>query len=76
VTREVEVARGSTCSRHDLLELLLLLVSKAVLLLAIALVAGVILIGVVVIVGGVKLLLLGAIGDEVSGVTKLEAAPG
>jgi hypothetical protein len=50
-------------------------ISEAVLLLVIALVAGVILVGVVVLVGGVELLPLGAIGDEVSGVTILEAAP-
>jgi hypothetical protein len=50
--------------------------SEAVLLLIITLVARVILIGIVVLVGGVKLLPLGAIGDEVSGVTILETAPG
>jgi hypothetical protein len=44
-TREVKVTQGSTHSRHDLLELLLLLVSEAVLLLVVALVAGVILVG-------------------------------
>jgi hypothetical protein len=52
---------------HDLLELLLLLVPKAVLLLVIALVARVILVGVLVLVGGV--------GDEVGGVAALEAVP-
>jgi hypothetical protein len=57
---------------HHLLELL---VSEAVLLLAITLVAGVISVVVVVLVGGVKLLPLGAIGDEVGGVAALEAAP-
>jgi hypothetical protein len=46
-----------------------------VLLLALALIAGVILIVVVVLVRGVKLLPLGAVGDEVGGVTALEAAP-
>jgi hypothetical protein len=46
-----------------------------VLLLAIALVAGVISVVVVVLVGGVKLLMLGAVSDEVGGVTALEAAP-
>jgi hypothetical protein len=60
---------------HDLLELLLLVVSKAVLLLVITLVVVVILVGLVVLVGGVKLLALGAIDDEVSDVIALEAAP-
>jgi hypothetical protein len=59
---------------HHLLELLLL-VPEAVLLLALALVVGVIPIVIVVLVGGVKLLPLGAVGDEVGGVTVLEAAP-
>jgi hypothetical protein len=58
IAREVEVAEGSTCSGHYLLELLLLLVLKAVLL-VIALVAGVKPVVVVILVGGVKLLLLG-----------------
>jgi hypothetical protein len=40
-----------------------------------ALVAGVVPVVVVVLVGGVGLLPLGAVGDEVSGVTSLEAAP-
>jgi hypothetical protein len=40
-----------------------------------ALVAGVIPVVVVVLVGGVELLPLGAVGDEVGGVTALEAAP-
>jgi hypothetical protein len=62
-------------SRHDFLELLLVLVSEAVLLLAVTLVAGVILVGVVVLVGGVELLPPGAVDDEVGGVTTLEAAP-
>jgi hypothetical protein len=57
------------------LELLLLLVLRTVLLLALALVAGVIPVVVVVLVGGVKLLPLGAVGDEVGGVATLEAAP-
>jgi hypothetical protein len=60
---------------HDLLELLLLLVPEAILLLVVTLVAGVVLDGVVVLVGGVELLPLGAVGDEVGGVTALEAAP-
>jgi hypothetical protein len=63
--------------RHDLLELfLVVIVSEAVLLLIVALVAIVILVGIVVLVRGVKLLPLGAIGDKVSGVVALEAAPG
>jgi hypothetical protein len=47
-----------------------------VLLLVVTLVARVVSVSIVVLVGGVKLLPLGAIGDEVSGVTTLEAAPG
>jgi hypothetical protein len=46
-----------------------------VVLLVVTLVAGVILVGVVILVGGVELLPLGAVGDEV-GVTSLEAALG
>jgi hypothetical protein len=60
--------------RHHLLELFLL-VSEAVLLLAIALVAGVVSVVIVVLVGGVELLSLGAVDDEVGGVTALEAVP-
>jgi hypothetical protein len=56
-------------------ELLLLLIPEAVLLLTFALVAGVVSVVVVVLVGGVKLLSLGAVSDEVGGVTTLEAAP-
>jgi hypothetical protein len=66
---------GNTCSGHHLLELLLLLlIPEAVLLLVIAL-AVVILLGVVILVGGVEILPLGAVGDEVGGVAALEAAP-
>jgi hypothetical protein len=61
---------------HHLLELLvLLLVPEAVFLLALTLVAGVIPIVEVLLVGGVELLPLGAVGDEVGGVTALKAAP-
>jgi hypothetical protein len=60
----------------DLLELLLLVVSEAVLLLVVTLVAGVVPVVVLILVGGVKFLILGAINNEVSGVTVLEAAPG
>jgi hypothetical protein len=74
VTGEVEVAEGSTRLGHHLLELLLL-VFEAVLILVVALVTGLILDVVVVLVGGVKLLPLGAVGDEVGGVTALKAAP-
>jgi hypothetical protein len=75
IAGEVEVAEGCTRSGHHLLELLLLLVPEAVFLLVVAL-AVVIPLGVVVLVGGgVKLLPLGAIGDEVRGVAALEAAP-
>jgi hypothetical protein len=71
------VLQGSTCSRHDLLKLLLLLlVAEAEVVLVVALVAGVVLVGVVILVGGVELLPLGAVGDEVGGVTALEVAPG
>jgi hypothetical protein len=60
---------------HHLLELLLL-VLKVVLLLSLALDAGVISVVVVaVLVGGVELLPLGAVGDEVGGVASLKAAP-
>jgi hypothetical protein len=71
---EVEVAEGCTRSGHHLLELLLL-VPEAVLLLALALVTGVIPVVVVVLVGGVELLPLGAVNDEVAGVAALEATP-
>jgi hypothetical protein len=75
ITGEVEVAEGCTHSGHHLLKLLLLLVPKAVLLLALTLVVGVVPLVVVVLIGGVKLLPLGAVDDEVGGVTALEAAP-
>jgi hypothetical protein len=76
ITEEVDVAKGCTRSGHHLLELLLLLlVSEAVLLLVVAL-AVVVSLGVVILVGGgVELLPLGAVGDEVGGVAALEAAP-
>jgi hypothetical protein len=62
--------------RHHLLKLhLLLLILEAVLLLTLALVAGVVPVVVVVLIEGVELLPLGAVGDEVGGVTALEAAP-
>jgi hypothetical protein len=64
---------------YDLLELLLLVVvvvSKSILPLVVTLVAGVVPVGVVILVGGAELLPIGEIGDEVSGVTTLEAAPG
>jgi hypothetical protein len=75
VAGEVEVAEGGTRSGHHLVELLL--VPEAVLLLALALVAGVvpIVVVVLVLVGGVGLLPLRAVGDEVGGVAALEAAP-
>jgi hypothetical protein len=76
ITGEVEVTQGSTRSRHHLLELVLLLVPEEVLLLALALVIRVDLVVVVVLVGGgVELLPLGAVGDEVGGVAALEVAP-
>jgi hypothetical protein len=65
IAGEVEVAEGGTCSGHHLLELLLLLLVSKVVLLIVAL-AVVVLLGVVVLVGGgVELLPLGAVGDEV-----------
>jgi hypothetical protein len=74
---EVKVAQDSTCSGHDFLKLLLiLLISEAILLLVVALVAGVISIGVVVLVGGVVLLPIRTVGDKVGDVTALEAALG
>jgi hypothetical protein len=60
---------------HHLLKLLLLLVPEAVLLLAIALITGVIPVVIVVLVEGVEVLPLGAVSDEVGGVTALEAVP-
>jgi hypothetical protein len=62
---------------HDLLELHLLLIPETALLLVIALIAGVIPVVVVLIVliGGVELLPLGAVSDEVGGVAALEATP-
>jgi hypothetical protein len=74
IAGEVEVTEGGTRLVHHLLELLILLVPEAVLL-ALALVAGVILVVVIVLVGGVKLLPLGAVGDEVGGVATLEVSP-
>jgi hypothetical protein len=77
VAGEVEVTEGCTCPGHHLLEpLLILLVPEVVLLLALTLVARVISVVVVVLVrGGVELLPLGAVDDEVDGVAALEAAP-
>jgi hypothetical protein len=76
IAGEVEVTEGSTRLGHHLLELLLLLlVPEAVLLFVVALVAGVIPVVVVVLVGGVELLPLGAVSDEVGDVAALEAAP-
>jgi hypothetical protein len=58
------------------LELLSLLLIPKVVLLALALVIGVIPVVVVVLVGGgVKLIPLGAVSDEVGGVTAIEATP-
>jgi hypothetical protein len=74
VAREVKVTEGDTCSGYHLLELLLL-VPKAVLLFVVTLVTGVISVVIVVLVGGVELLPLGEVGDEVGGVAALEAAP-
>jgi hypothetical protein len=75
VAGEVEVVEGGTRSGHHLLELIFLLVPEVVLLLVLALVTGVVPVVVVVLVGGVELLPLGAVSDEVGGVAALEAAP-
>jgi hypothetical protein len=74
IAGEVKVTKGCTRSGHHLPKLLLLLVPEAVLLLTLSLVARVIPVVVVVLVGGVKLLHLGAVGDEVGCVTALEPA--
>jgi hypothetical protein len=74
IAGEVEVAKGCTRSGHHLLKLLLL-VPEAVLLLIITLVVVVPLDVVVFVGGGVELLSLRAVGDEVGGVVALEAAP-
>jgi hypothetical protein len=74
IAGEVEVTEDGTRSGHHLQELLLL-VPEAVLFLALALVTEVVLIVVVVLVGGVELLPLGAVGDEVDGVITLKAVP-
>jgi hypothetical protein len=58
---------------HGLLDVLLHVVAEAILLLVVIVFAVVILVGVVLI-GVVVLLPLGAVGDEVGGVTTLEAA--
>jgi hypothetical protein len=71
---EVTATQGFTCSRHDLLDVLVLLVFEAILLLIVVLV--VVLVAVVILVGVVILLPLGADDDEVGGVAALEAAPG
>jgi hypothetical protein len=63
---EVEVTERDTCSGHHLLEFLL----------ALAFIIGVISVVVVVLLGGVKLLPLGVVGDEVGGIATLEAALG
>jgi hypothetical protein len=75
IAGEVKVAEGSTRSRHHLLELLLLLVPEVVLLLTLALVAGVVSVVVLVLVGGVELLPLRAVSDEVGGVAALKVDP-
>jgi hypothetical protein len=72
ITGEVKVTEGSTHLGHHLLELLLLVVLKAVLLVVIL--AVVVPLGVVILVGGgVELLPLRAVNDEVGGVTALKA---
>jgi hypothetical protein len=61
---------------HDLIELLLIVVSEVILFLVITLVVGVVPVGVVILIGGVELLPLGVVSDKVGGVTALEAALG
>jgi hypothetical protein len=76
VTGKVEVIEGCTRSGHHLLELLLLLLLVPEVVLLVIALAVVVPLGVVVLVGGgVELLPLGAVGDEVGGVAALEAAP-
>jgi hypothetical protein len=77
ITGEVKVAQDSTHLGYDLLELilLLLLVSEAVLLLLFTLVARVVPV-VVILIRGVERVPLGAVGNEVGGVTALKAALG
>jgi hypothetical protein len=75
IAGEVEVAEGGTRSGHHLLHLFFLLVPEAVLLLALTLIAEVIPVVVVVLIGGVELLPLGVVGDEVGGVAALKTAP-
>jgi hypothetical protein len=58
---------------HDLLNVLLLLVSEVILLLVVVLVVAFVV--VVVLLGVVILLPLGTVGDEVGGVATLKAAP-
>jgi hypothetical protein len=73
VAGEVEVAEGGTHSGHHLLRLLPIL---GVVLLLVVTLAVVVPLGVVVLVGGgVELLPLGTVSDEVGGVAALEAAP-
>jgi hypothetical protein len=67
---------GSTRSGHHLLELIiLLLVPEVVLILTLALVTGIVPVVIVVLVGGVELLSLGAVGDEVGGVAAFKVTP-
>jgi hypothetical protein len=76
IAGEVEVAKGGTRSGHHLLELLLFSsCPRSGTSSCLALVARIVLVVVVLLLGGVKLLLLGAVGDEVGGVAALEAAP-
>jgi hypothetical protein len=75
VIGEVKVAEGSTRLGHHLLKLLLLLIPEVILLFVIALTVVVLLCVVILVEGGVELLPLGAVGDEVGGVTALKAAP-
>jgi hypothetical protein len=65
IAREVKVTEGNTRSGHHLLEFLLFI--------ALAIVVS---LGVVILVGGgVELLPLRAVGDEVGGVAALETVP-
>jgi hypothetical protein len=71
----VKVTEGSTCSGRHLLKLLLLLIPETVLLLIIAHVVIVLFCVLILVGGGVELLPLGAVGDEVGGVTTLKTTP-
>jgi hypothetical protein len=75
ITGEVKIAKGSTRSGHHLMDLLLLFLVPEVVLLLVVAIDVVVPVGVVVLVGGVELLPLRSVGDEVGGVATLKVAP-